>query len=118
ADVPPTYERDIKPLLAKRCATCHAAKKVDDPDISGGLALDSYEAALAGTKAHKVIEPRKPEASELVRRLTDPDEDRRMPLQDKPLGEPQRRLIERWIAAGAPRGEASAHDTTAAAPRR
>ena len=60
----PTYERDIKPLFAKRCTVCHRASKRDDPDISGGLALDSFEAVLAGTTREKVIVPgRRPRAS-------------------------------------------------------
>src|SRR5262245_39051436 len=99
-DDPPTYERDVRPLLAKRCAVCHNAKKIDEPDLSGGLALDSYDAALRGTAKHKVIEPGKADASELARRLSDPDEDRRMPLGEGPLPEAQRALIRRWIDAG------------------
>ncbi|MDR3634458.1 MAG: hypothetical protein P4L84_11685 [Isosphaeraceae bacterium] len=112
----PTYERDIKPLFAQRCTVCHSAKKVDNAEISGGLALDSYDATVGGTKAHKVITPGKADSSELVRRLNDADEDRRMPLQDKPLTEPQRRLVERWVAVGAPRGAAPAVATVATKP--
>lgn len=113
-DDAPTYERDIRPLLARRCTVCHSAKKVDEPEISGGLALDSYEAALAGTRAHAVVLPGKAEASELIRRLNDPDEERRMPLQDKPLTEPQRRLVANWVATGASRGTATEGTRTAA----
>ena len=100
----PTYERDIKPLFAKRCTVCHRASKRDDPDISGGLALDSYEAVLAGTAREKVVVPGRSAESELVRRLADADEERRMPLQDKPLPQPQQELVRRWIDQGAPRG--------------
>jgi WD40 repeat protein len=100
----PTYEHDIKPLLAKRCTVCHRASKRDNPDISGGLALDSYDAVLAGTKREKVVVPGRSAASELARRLADSDEDRRMPLDDDPLPGPQRELICRWIDMGALRG--------------
>ena len=81
----PTYERDIKPLFVKNCTVCHRAAKRDDLDISGGLALDSYEAVLSGTTRKKVVVPGRSVDSELVRRLADADEDRRMPLQAKPL---------------------------------
>lgn len=119
ADEPPTYERDVGPILAKRCAACHNAKKLDDPDLSGGLALDSFEAATRGTAEHRVIEPGKPDASELYRRLVDPDEDRRMPMLDDPLPEPQTSMIRAWIAAGAPRGMPVARPaTTPKAPTR
>jgi Planctomycete cytochrome C/WD domain, G-beta repeat len=100
----PTFERDIKPLFAKRCAVCHNQKKLGDPDVSGGLALDTFEVTLAGTPRHKVIVPGKAAESELVRRLSVDDEDERMPLSEKPLPDPQRDLVRRWIDAGAPRG--------------
>src|SRR3954464_2031949 len=105
ADGPPTFERDVKPLLVKRCTVCHNARKLDDPDVSAGLALDTYEATLKGTKANPVVVPGKADASAVVGRLTDPDEDRRMPLSDKPLSGPEQALIRRWVEAGAPRGE-------------
>jgi hypothetical protein len=104
----PTYERDIKPLFARRCTVCHKASKRADLDVSGGLALDSLEAILAGTAREKVVVPGRSGESELVRRLADGDEERRMPLQDKPLPEPQQELVRRWINAGAPRGAAVA----------
>jgi hypothetical protein len=54
-----------------------------------------------------VIVPGDSARSELARRLIEPDEDRRMPLMDEPLPEPERALIRRWIDAGAPRGLAA-----------
>jgi WD40 repeat protein len=116
----PTYERDIKPLFARRCTVCHRASKRDDPDISGGLALDSLEGILAGTPREKVVVPGQALGSELVRRLAERDEERRMPRDDKPLPEPQQALVRRWIDAGAPRGTPliSAGPKGGAPPRR
>ena len=54
--------------------------------------------ARQGDRAGKARE------SELVRRLADPDEDRRMPLQDKPLSPPQWS----WCAAGSTRARPEA----------
>ncbi|HEV3162945.1 MAG TPA: c-type cytochrome domain-containing protein [Isosphaeraceae bacterium] len=116
AEDAPTYERDIRPLFAKRCTVCHNARKVDDPDLSGGLALDGHEAVLRGSKEHRVIVPGTAEQSELYRRICEEDEDRRMPLFEKPLAEPERALIKRWIDAGVPRGEPST--AVAAMPKR
>jgi hypothetical protein len=100
----PTFERDIKPLFARHCTVCHRASKRDNPDISGGLALDSFEAVMAGTARAKVVVPGRSASSELARRLADADLDRRMPLQDTPFLAPQQELVRRWIDQGAPRG--------------
>jgi len=119
ADGPPSFERDVKPLLVKRCTVCHNARKIDDPDISAGLALDSYEAAMRGVNGRAVVVPGKAAQSELVSRLSDADDDRRMPLSDRPLAGPERDLIRRWIDAGGPRGEpVSASGPTRPAPKR
>ena len=59
-----------------------------------------------------------------MRRLSEADEDLRMPLQDVPLPQAQQDLIGRWIDAGAPRGIPSATDNAvpvangSATPRR
>jgi WD40 repeat protein len=113
---PPTFEKDVRPILARRCTVCHNAKKVADLDVSGGLALDAYEHALKGTKQHAVVVPGRPAESELVRRLVANDDDTRMPLGDKPLSESERALIGRWIEAGAPRGVPVAEPPRAVRP--
>src|SRR4051794_8756432 len=84
ADEPPTFERDIKPLFAKRCTACHNRKTRDDPDVSAGLALDTYAATMAGSAEHKVVVPGRASDSELYRRLVIDDDETRMPLLEKP----------------------------------
>ncbi len=71
ADEPssPNYERDIKPIFSRRCTVCHNATKRGDLDVSGGLALDSFEGILAGTSRRKVIVAGRSAESELLRRL-------------------------------------------------
>lgn len=106
-DDPPTYERDVRPVFAKRCNVCHNTNKVEKLDISGGLALDTFDAAIKGTREHSVVVPGKAGESELFKRLIETDEDLRMPLSDKPLTDREQALVERWINAGALRGEAT-----------
>jgi hypothetical protein len=118
----PTFERDVRPLLAKRCKVCHSARTVDNPDVSAGLALDTFEAVMNGVKGKPVVVPGKSSASELIKRLSDPDDDRRMPLSDKPLPDSDRQRLIRWVDAGAPRGTPAtaelASTAHAARPRR
>jgi WD40 repeat protein len=99
----PTYWQDVRPILRKNCTVCHSAKHLDEVDVSGGLALDSYEGVLKGSKT-AVIHARKSEASRLVERLTTRDEDKRMPQGATPLSPETIELIRRWIDAGAREG--------------
>lgn len=105
---PPNYERDVRPLLRRRCTVCHNAGKKDVPDVSGGLALDSYDSIQQGTSQHPVVVSGKASRSELTKRLADPDEDRRMPLSEEPLDAAEQDLIRRWIDAGMPRDPVAA----------
>jgi hypothetical protein len=57
------FEREVRPLLVKRCYECHSAK-VDKP--KGGLRLDSRAAVLKGGDTGASIKPGKPEESLLV----------------------------------------------------
>src|SRR5205807_5986398 len=81
-----TYWKDIRPVFRKYCTACHSARNVKEVDVSGGLALDSYEAARKGT-AHPVIEPGKGADSRLFRLLITENVKRRMPLDAPPLPE-------------------------------
>lgn len=121
ADEAPTYEHDVRPLLAKRCTVCHNAGKVDDADVSGGLALDTF-GAVGGSEGQKVAVPGKPDTSPLYLRLVTADEDERMPYLEDPLPEVERETVRRWIEAGMPRGEplnpATASTAPAPPPRR
>src|SRR5438477_12369344 len=75
----PTYWADVRPLLRRNCTVCHSVRTLKEPDVSGGLALDSYAAVLKGAKAAVVV-PGKPDESELLRRLHIKDAAKRMPL--------------------------------------
>jgi hypothetical protein len=99
----PTYWQDIRPVFRKHCTVCHSAKNVKEIDVSGGLALDSYEAARKGTK-HPVIVPGKSADSILVHLVTTTDKNKRMPLDASPLPAESIALLKKWIDTGAPEG--------------
>lgn len=93
----PTFAKDIAPIFAERCTSCHGEKKA-----KAGLRLDSLEAVLKGGKEGKIVTPGKPEHSDLYEAITKkPGEDGAMPPKNGPLKPEQVALIKRWIAAGA-----------------
>jgi WD40 repeat protein len=112
----PTYWKDIRPIFRKHCTACHSAKNVREVDVSGGLALDSYEAARKGT-TRPVIEPGKGAESRLVRLLVTKNVSRRMPLDAPPLPEETIALVRRWIDTGAKEGQRPAAEPEVAVNR-
>src|SRR5690242_206405 len=95
------YNRDIRPILAENCFTCHGP---DSAARKANLRLDSFEAATAPRKDNKhAIVAGKPEESEAIRRiLTDDDDDHMPPPKTKKVLKPeQKELLKRWVANGA-----------------
>src|SRR5262245_20885234 len=95
ADDPPTYERDVRPLLRRHCTICHSARKADNIETSGGLVLDSFDAIGKGLKGQPVAVSGKAAVSPLFLRLVDADEEKRMPKDAEPLEEAEHDLIRR-----------------------
>src|SRR2546429_73982 len=92
-----SFEQDIRPLL-NRCVLCHGPGKG-----RGGLRLDSREGATAAADSgYRGIVPGKPDESELLRRVSSTEKDRRMPPRGEPLTATQVEKLRRWIAADAP----------------
>ena len=71
ADEVPTYNRDIRPILADRCFTCHGP---DSAARQADLRLDLEEYAHA-----VAIVPGEAEESELIVRVASDDPDLKMP---------------------------------------
>ena len=94
---PIDYNTEVKPILNKKCITCHGGVKQE-----GGFSLLFEEEAFAPTKSGKpAIIKYKPEESELIRRLhlTDPEE--RMPYKHDPLSKEEIKILTTWIKEGA-----------------
>src|SRR5438270_187092 len=68
-----TYWQDVRPVLRKHCTACHNARNVKETEVSGGVTLDTFEAA------------RKRADDKLVKLLLTPDTEKRMPLGAPPL---------------------------------
>src|SRR3954465_7433101 len=89
------YQRDIRPLLADRCFSCHGR---DADHREGGLRLDELEAATkGGDSGEKAIVPGHPDKSELIRRIlsSDPAEQMPPPKSKKSLTAADKDLLQR-----------------------
>ncbi|MDX2035743.1 MAG: c-type cytochrome domain-containing protein [Isosphaeraceae bacterium] len=104
ADDSPDYGSDVRPLLRARCTVCHSEKNRSKVEISGGLVLDSIEGIRRGVGGKAVVKPGDPGKSSLITRLSETDEDLRMPRDADPLAEAERELLRRWVEAGLPAG--------------
>lgn len=99
----PTYWQNIRPILRKNCTYCHNAKNLNEVEVSGGLALDKYEAIVKGSKRPVVIAGKSKE-SLLLQLLRTSDEKKRMPKDSSPLQPEQIELIARWVDTGVKEG--------------
>lgn len=95
----PNYWSDIRPLMRRNCTVCHSVRTVKERDVSGGLALDTYDAI-----AKTAIVPGNPDASELFKRLISKNPAKRMPLDTDALTDEEIAIVRRWIAGGAIEG--------------
>jgi len=95
------YNSDIKPILNKKCITCHGGVK-----RQSGFSLLFRADALAKNESGKpAIIPGDPEHSELIRRLKLKDPEERMPYKHPPLSDAEISLLTRWIKEGAQWGD-------------
>ncbi|HGY90504.1 MAG TPA: DUF1553 domain-containing protein [Planctomycetes bacterium] len=88
----------VRSLLSEHCYRCHG------PDVQeSDLRLDKRERVLDGD----IVVPGDPASSELVRRILTDDPDDRMPPAEahNPLLDAEKKLIEQWVADGAPWAE-------------
>jgi hypothetical protein len=101
ADAKINYSRDIRPILANHCWSCHGP---DDRTREAGLRLDSRDTALAPRKKGKpAIVPGDPAGSALISRIEAEKAARRMPPPEakKPLSDRQKQFLRRWVEQGA-----------------
>ena len=95
------FNREVRPILSKRCYACHG------PDPEGrkaDLRLDDREVATAELPDGMIaIVPGDPDASELIFRVSEPDDTIRMPPKGagELLTEEEVATLTRWIEGGA-----------------
>ncbi len=92
------YLRDVKPVLA-RCYACHGALKSES-----SLRLDTVAAMITGGDSGPTVVPGDSAVSLMVHRVSDANEDTRMPPSDDAtaLTAEEVAKLAAWIDAGAP----------------
>ncbi len=91
------FEKKVRPILVSHCYTCHSA----DTKPSGGLRVDDRNGLLTGGNTGPAIVTGDPAQSLLLRRVTQKNAKRRMPLEGKALSEGQVAVLSAWIKDGA-----------------
>ena len=94
------FNRQILPILSDACFRCHGP---DGAARKAKLRLDQREGIFRTREDVTVVTPGKPEASELILRITSSDEDEVMPPPDavRRLSPAEIDLLRRWVAGGA-----------------
>ncbi len=92
------YLRDVKPVFAKHCTSCHGPEKQ-----RSGLRLDTARAAVRGGNAGPAVVPGKSAESRLVVAVTgaDPDNVAVMPPKEPRLTPKEVAALRAWIDDGA-----------------
>ncbi len=107
SEPPVDYNAQIKPILNKRCISCHGGVKQ-----SGGFNLLTRELAMQPSDSgHPTIIPGDANASEMIRRLLIDDPEERMPYEAAPLPKEEIQLLKKWIDQGAEWGTHWAYET-------
>ncbi|MDB5310400.1 MAG: hypothetical protein JWO38_4602 [Gemmataceae bacterium] len=90
------FNRDVRPILSNNCFACHGP---DGKERKADLRLDTREGAIAAA-----VVPGKPEASELVARVTTTEVGSAMPppKSGKKLSPKDTEILTRWVKEGAP----------------
>ncbi len=97
------FSRDIKPILSNKCFLCHGPSETDRKGGKHGLRLDTAAGSIEDLGGHAAIVPGKPEASELIARISSHDPEEVMPPKSmgKPLTAHEIELLKEWIRQGA-----------------
>jgi len=97
---PVDFQRQVRPLLAAKCFTCHGP---DDAAREADLRLDESAGALQDRGGYVAIEPGDHRKSEIWKRIVSDDLDLRMPPADghEPLTAVEIQTLADWIDQGA-----------------
>ena len=91
------FERRVRPLLVRRCYTCHSAKS---KPLKGGLRLDRSSAIRRGGDSGVVFVPGRPDSSPLIEAVRYTNAELKMPPKSK-LPASEIAVLVEWVRRGA-----------------
>ena len=97
------YNRDVRPIFAQHCWTCHGADK-EELAKTGNMRLDSFAGATEDRGGYRAIVPGKPDMSRLIARVSATDPTTQMPPTTsgvKRLTAQEIATLRTWIEEGA-----------------
>lgn len=94
---PISFKDSVAPILVKKCAGCHNAKKA-----AGGLDMTTFALLRKGGKTGgaDIVTPGDPDGSQLID-LIRPDGEPRMPYKQPALSTDEITTLEHWVKQGA-----------------
>jgi WD40 repeat protein len=96
-------------VLRRYCTVCHSQRNLAEVDISGGLALDNYDAVVKNKKP--LLLPGKSKDSLMMQLVLTDNPEKRMPLGVNPLPPEAITVLRTWIDSGAKEGTKPADDS-------
>ena len=91
----PDFAREVLPILSEKCFVCHGPDAKEDE-----LKLTSHDEAVLLRDGAQAINPEELADSLLLARIAD-KEDPMPPIDEKPLSESEREILENWVLSGA-----------------
>src|SRR5258708_5100969 len=93
---PVTYEKDVEPILANKCAFCHSGNIKE-----AKLDMTSYETLMKGGKRGLGVVPGKPDDSLLIKLCGKTVKPFMPPKREEPLAPEELAIVKLWIDQGA-----------------
>src|SRR5215467_13694617 len=88
-----TYDDDVRPILARRCFTCHG-----NGEARNGLSLESFAGVMKGGASGDAVQPGRPATSLLYQAVAqEKDGIVKMPLGQPKIPESELAVILEWI---------------------
>ncbi len=91
-----SFSKQIAPILVANCLECHNPERK-----RGGLDMSSFQKLMAGGENGPVIEPTKPDESELILRVAGESTPKMPPGNNRNLADATIESISQWIKSGA-----------------